>query len=260
MSFLKNNIYHNSIIISIKVLAISAFMASLLTLSGITTAQEFNNRQSSPKTYEIDSVIIRARKETRNLMARPYTEPNSLLPSISILKNEEIRKQGALNVVEALKYIPGALIESRGRQVKQFFSVRGQKYPYPDYAINGVWQKEFVELPYFFSTSDIEEIEIIRSSAALLTGLSGMAGLINIKTREYTSSETNLELEYGSYNSLHTHLSNGNKIGQFSYSAGIGYNKNDGPAGKHAKEERSKKHLQTQMTQSGESTLFSLYQ
>ena len=149
----------------------------------------------------------------------------------------DIRRQGSTNVVEAMNYIPGGLIETRGRQVKQFLSIRGQKYPYPDYAINGVWQKEFEELPYFFSTSDIEEIEIVRSSAALLTGLSGMAGLINIKTREYTNPETNLELEYGSYNNLHTHLSNGGKIGSFSYATGIGYDKNDGPSGKHSKEE-----------------------
>lgn len=190
-----------------------------------------------PDTYEIDSVTIRARIETRNLMDKPYTEPNSILPSISKLSRADIRNQGATNVVEALNYIPGGLIETRGRQVKQFFSVRGQKYPYPDYAIDGVWQKEFEELPYFFSTSDIEDIEIVRSSAALLTGLSGMAGLINIKPREYTSPETNIELEFGSYNNLHTHLSNGNKIGSFSYALGIGYDKSDGPSGKHSKEE-----------------------
>jgi len=188
------------------------------------------------KTIEIDSVVIRAKKETRDLMKRPYTEPNSIFPSISKLSNADIKRQGATNLVEAMNYIPGGLIETRGRQVKQFFSVRGQKYPYPDYAIDGVWQKEFEELPYFFSTSDIEEIEIVRSSAALLTGLSGMAGLINVKTREYNKMETNLEMEYGSYNSIHTHLSNGSKIGNFSYSAGIGYDKSDGPSGKHSKE------------------------
>ena len=189
------------------------------------------------KTIEIDSVIIRSKRETRNLIKRPYTEPNSIYPSISKLSSEDIKRQGATNLIEAMNYIPGGLIETRGRQVKQFFSVRGQKYPYPDYAIDGVWQKEFEELPYFFSTSDIEEIEIVRSSAALLTGLSGMAGLINVRTREYTKMETKLELEYGSYNSIHTHLSNGSKIGNFSYSAGIGYDKSDGPAIKHAKEE-----------------------
>lgn len=190
----------------------------------------------SDKTIEIDSVVIRAKKETRNLMKRPYTEPNSIFPSISKLTFAEIKRQGATNLVEAMNYIPGGLIETRGRQVKQFFSVRGQKYPYPDYAIDGVWQKEFEELPYFFSTSDIEEIEVVRSSAALLTGLSGMAGLINVKTREYNKMETNIEMEYGSYNSLHTHLSNGSKIGNLSYSAGIGYDKSDGPTGSHSKE------------------------
>jgi iron complex outermembrane receptor protein len=188
------------------------------------------------KTYEIDTVLVTARNASRNLMAKPYTEPNSLLPSISKISHGDILKQGATNVVEAMNYVPGGLIETRGRQVKQFFSVRGQKYPYPDYAINGVWQKEFEELPYFFSTSDIEEIEIVRSSAALLTGLSGLAGLINIKTREYSSPETNIELEYGSFNNLHTHLSNGNKIGRFSYATGLGYDKSDGPSGKHTKE------------------------
>jgi iron complex outermembrane receptor protein len=211
----------------------------LLMLVGFDTAngQDPGKQVNPPATYEIDSVTIRARKESRNLMEKPYTEPNSILPAISKLSYTYIRKQGATNVVEAMNYIPGALIETRGRQVKQFFSVRGQKYPYPDYAVDGVWQKEFEELPYFFSTSDIEEIEIVRSSAALLTGLSGMAGLVNIKTREYTSPETNIEAEYGSYNSLHAHLSNGNKIGNFSYAAGLGYDKTDGPSGKHAKEE-----------------------
>lgn len=209
----------------------------ILTPFSIISAQNTRSKVSLPGVYEIDSVIITARKESRNLMEKPYTEPNSLTPSISKVSHEDIRKQGATNVVEALSHIPGGLVETRGRQVKQFFSVRGQKYPYPDYAINGVWQKEFEELPYFFSTSDIEEIEIIRSSAALLTGLSGLAGLINIKTREYTKPETNLELEYGSYNSLHTHISHGNKIGRFSYATGIGYDKSDGPSGKHSKEE-----------------------
>jgi len=76
-------------------------------------------------------------------MKRPYTEPNSLFSSISKLSGAVIKKQGAVNLIEAMNYVPDGLIESRGRQVKQFFSVRGQKYPYPDYAIDGVWQKEF---------------------------------------------------------------------------------------------------------------------
>jgi iron complex outermembrane receptor protein len=220
---------------------------TLLCISAFSTIYQSVNAQDprpGNNVIEIDSVVIRARAESRNLMEKPYTEPASLVPSISRLTSADIVRTGATNVVEAMNYIPGALIETRGRQVKQFFSIRGQKYPYPDYAVNGVWQKEFEELPYFFSTSDIQEIEIVRSSAALLTGLSGLTGLVNIKTREYSSPETRLELEYGSYNSLHTHLSNGNKIGNFSYAAGLGYDRTTGPAGKHAKEEMTNLYTQ----------------
>ncbi len=187
-------------------------------------------------TIKIDSVNITAPKEYRSLLKEPYTEPFSLLPVISTVTKNNIQKQGAINVVDAINYIPGGLTETRGRQVKQFFSVRGQKYPYPDYALNGIWQQEFEELPYFFSASDIEKIEIVRSSAALLTGLSGIGGVINIKTREYEQPETDLEMEYGSFNSIHTHLSNGNRIGHLAYAAGIGYDRTNGPSGLHSKE------------------------
>jgi outer membrane cobalamin receptor len=197
-----------------------------------------------PETYQIDSVKITAEKKFRSLMIRPYTEPVSISPAISKISHEEINKQGAVTVVDAMNYVPGALIETRGRQVKQFFSVRGQKYPYPNYALNGVWQQEFEELPYFFTASDIAEIEIVRTSAALLTGLSGMAGLVNIKTREFTSPEADIELEYGSFNSLHSHLSGGSKIGNFSFAIGAGYDKTDGPDGKHAKEEMANLYTQ----------------
>ncbi len=237
MSLNFRNVLRNIKIRAFDTITILSIIILSFSHTGKLIAQASKNAVLNSKTIEIDSVTIRARRETRSLMKKPYTEPNSLSTSISKLSNADIKRQGATNLVEAMNFIPGGLIETRGRQVKQFFSVRGQKYPYPDYAIDGVWQKEFEELPYFFSTSDIEEIEIVRSSAALLTGLSGMAGIINVKTREYTTPETNIELEYGSYNSIHTHLSNGSKIGNFSYSAGIGYDKSDGPSGKHSKEE-----------------------
>ncbi len=219
-----------------KTLLLTIVIYSFAVFSGMS--------QNADQTIKIDSVIIKARTASRNLMEKPYTEPNSILPSISRLSSSEIQKTGATNVVEAMNYVPGAMIETRGRQVKQFFSVRGQKYPYPDYAVNGVWQKEFEEIPYFFSTSDIEEIEIVRSSAALLTGLSGLTGLVNIRTKEYTSPETRIELEYGSYNTLHSHISNGNKIGNFSYAAGLGYNMLKGPSRKHSAESMTNMYTQ----------------
>jgi outer membrane receptor protein involved in Fe transport len=208
----------------------------LISENNNLNAQKPDKSVLLPGTIEIDSITIKAKIPPADPVARPYTEPVSLLPVISKISYSDISKQGAVTLIDAMNYIPGGFTETRGRQVKQFFSVRGQKYPYPAYAINGVWQKEFEELPYFFSASDIEEIEIIRSSAALLTGLSGLAGLINIKTREYTSFETTVDLEYGTFNSLHSHVSTGNKIGRIDYAAGIGFVRTSGPSRRHAKE------------------------
>ena len=113
-----------------------------------------------PVSILLDSVGITGKRPKRDLIAIPTLEPRGLEAAHSTVTIDEIRKQGAHTIIEALKYVPGGLIETRGRKVKQFFSVRGQKYPYPDYAINGIWQKEFLELPYFFSSSEIESIEI----------------------------------------------------------------------------------------------------
>ncbi len=188
------------------------------------------------QVIEIDSVKITPTYLPAAIIDKPYTEPASLHSTITRITAADIESKGAVTLIDALNYIPGGLTESRGRQVKQFFSVRGQKYPYPDYSINGVWQKEFEELPYFFSATDIEEINIIRSSAALLTGLSGMAGVIDIRMREYEHSETSLRSEYGTFNSLHTSIRHGNTMGKFSWAAGAGFDKTSGPEGKHAAE------------------------
>ncbi len=172
-------------------------------------------------------------------IANPMIESLSLKSTITTINHREIKKQGAKNLIDAMKYIPGGLTETRGRIVKQFFSVRGQKYPYPDYAINGIVQKEFHETTYFFSASDIEQIDIIRSSSALLKGFSPMAGIINIKTKEYMKSTTNATLEYGTFNSLKTSVSHGNKIGNISFTTGLGYMATEGPKNMYAEEKNS---------------------
>ena len=172
----------------------------------------------------------------RNLLETPQIESVGLELSTSIVTQQEIQRQGAKTVIDALNFVPGALIETRGRKVKQFFSVRGQTYPYPEYSINGVWQREFFEMSYVFPSFDIEKIEVIRSSAALLTGINGMAGVVNIIPREYNSPETSFMLEYGTFNTYQANISHGAKINNVSYSAAISINHTNGPDSMHAKE------------------------
>ncbi len=196
------------------------------------------NIRLTPTVLQMQTVQVTG-EYYRNVIEKPGLESAALNLSTSVIPRKQIEVNAAKTVIDAMEYIPGAFVETRGRKVKQFFSVRGQRYPYPDYAIDGIWQKEFFETPYIFSASDIESIEVIRSSSVLLTGLSGMAGVINIQTKEFEKNETKYELEYGSYNTLRGHLSHGAKINNFSYGTGLGYIKTSGPENKHAAEQIS---------------------
>lgn len=187
------------------------------------------------RLYTLMPVEVTSTTE-RNVVIEPMTESAGLTASVSVVDKEEIKLQGADTVIDALQYVPGAWIESRGRKVKQFFSVRGQKYPYPDYALDGALFREFQEMPYFFSSRDIERIEVMRSSAAMLTGISQLGGVVNLVPRRYTRPETSWDLSYGSFDTYRAHLSHGATLDRVSYALGIDVPHTDGPDDRHAAE------------------------
>jgi outer membrane cobalamin receptor len=175
-----------------------------------------------------ETITIQSSSPLR-LLDHPLEEPAALKISISSIDSLQIEKQGAKTVLDALEYMPGAWVESRGRKVKQFVSFRGQKYPYPEYSVDGAVFREFHEVPYFFSVGDVERIEVLRSSASLLKGFSGLAGVIDIVPRTYEKRQTSWLAEYGSRNSYRIHVSHGQKIGGISYGLGLDSSRSGGP-------------------------------
>jgi hypothetical protein len=63
-----------------------------------------------------------------------------------------------------------------------------------------------------------------------------MAGVVNIIPREYSSPETSIFLEYGTFGTYRSSISHGSKIGNVSYAASIGIDHTDGPKNMHAEE------------------------
>ena len=190
---------------------------------------------SAARLYTLMPLEVTGKSET-SVVVEPMTESAGLAASVSVIDKEDIVLQGADTVIEALQYVPGAWIETRGRKVKQFFSVRGQKYPYPEYALDGALFREFHEMPYFFSSRDIERIEVMRSSAAMLTGISGLGGVVNLVPRRYTRPETSWDISYGSFETYRAHLSHGASLDRVSYALGIDVPHTDGPDDRHAAE------------------------
>jgi outer membrane receptor protein involved in Fe transport len=209
------------------------FVILLLVILGFSFSAQA--QEETDKIYVMEPIEIKGNR-ILDLITNPFLESTGLELSTTTINQAEIERQGSKTLTDAMQYVPGAWIETRGRKVKQFFSVRGQKYPYPEYALDGAWQREFYELPYFFSSADIEKIEIIRSSAALLTGLSGLAGVINIIPKEYIKPETTSEVEYGTFDTYRFHISHGATVGKTSYAVGLGSYHTDGLKDKYAVE------------------------
>ena len=119
-----------------------------------------------------------SRLPERDLIERPYTESPGLETATTVIGRPEIEEMHPYSLIDAMDYVPGSWIETRGRKIKQFFSVRGQTYPYPGYLIDGAWFREFEEITYFLSAENFDRIEVLRSSSTLLLGPGGLTGMI----------------------------------------------------------------------------------
>jgi len=172
----------------------------------------------------------------RDLRLRPLSESPGLDTATSIVGADQIAWQESYSIVDALKYVPGAWTESRGRKVKEFFSVRGQTYPYPEFMVDGAYFREFHETDYFLPANMFERIEVLRSSAVLLHGPGGMNGMVNLVPKRFTEPEGTLTQHYGSDNLTRTEVTYGEGGEDYSYSIAAGFRHTDGDKEMNAEE------------------------
>jgi len=219
----------------LRLIGVAVFVSGCLLSMPLCALAKDSEEEEAGETYIMEPIVVEGER-MRDVIAEPLSESPGLELSTTIVNEAQIERQGAETVIEALEYVPGAWVETRGRKVKQFFSIRGQKYPYPEYAIDGEWQREFHETPYFFSASNIERIEVIRSSAALLKGLSGLVGIVNIIPKRYEKPESSAEMEYGTFDTYRFHLAHGSSAGNVSYAVNAGSFHTEGPEGRNGVE------------------------
>ena len=208
-----------------------------------TDTQEPTQEGSSDKAVELPEVTVTAQRQNeytilppRDIIRRPWTESPGLLTATSVVGRYEIDKLDAYSIVDALEFVPGAWTESRGRKVKQFFSVRGQRYPYPSYTIDGAWFREFHETNYYLDATFFDRIEINRSSSAILLGPGSMTGIINLVPRRFSEPQTHWNSYYSSDNTWRTSVINGETKNNFGYIIGSSFRHTDGPDHENARE------------------------
>jgi outer membrane cobalamin receptor len=190
------------------------------------------------RVLRLGEIVVEARRETRDLLAAPTIESGALDTAVSTVDEEAIRLLDAGNAVEALDLSTGVFTEERGRKEKQLSSFRGQIYPYPDYALNGVWQRSFWEVPSFFPASAIGRIEVLRTGGAILVGPnSGLVGAINIVPRRFDAPTTLLDAQAGSFETYRASVVHGNRLAKGDYTVGANYFSTSGPKDENAGED-----------------------
>lgn len=217
----------------------------ILILVGFITAQQVigirNTLKDIPvagdslidKKAELTKIVVTG-KQKRNVLINPRVETKSIAASVSVIDKHEIQEQSAATLVDALRYTTGVQLRMQGRKVKDFVTFRNQSSA--EFAVDGVWQRDFTAIPTFFSTNDIERIEIIRSSALLLNSVSGLNGLINIIPKTYDTASINGQVVYGQNKTFSGRFSTGSKFNKVQYAVAAGVSSTDGPRDMNAAE------------------------
>ena len=202
------------------------------------TAQEQIKRDSTQaeKNYTIDEVVVTGTKDETNKRYLPI--------SVSVVNQEQISQRYEQSLLPLLtEQVPGLFTTSRG--IMGYGVSAGAAGGMSLRGIGGTPSTGLLVLidghPQYmglmghpiadaYQSALAEKVEVLRGPASVLYGSNAMGGVINIVTRKQQEEgiRNNLQVSYGSYNTLTTEASNFIKKGRFSSVATASYNRTDG--------------------------------
>jgi iron complex outermembrane receptor protein len=182
-----------------------------LTLCGVISAYAQNDNIKMSLIPDADSVISLG--EVNVTAYRVNTRLHSTPGSISVLSGSEINISDGTGLASVLNTLPGVNMQT-GTFTTSRIVIRGMgsRTPYntnriraylndiPLTAADGVSTPEEIDL------SGLGKIEVLKGPSSALYG-SGLGGSINLYTPEKTDNEGNVELQYGSFNTIKANLS-----------------------------------------------------
>lgn len=160
--------------------------ALLLGLATLLAA----NAQTDSMTVELPEIII-----SENRLQLPYAEQTR---SIVIQSAEDIKMAPVISVSEALHYVAGVDVRSRGANgVQSDIGIRGGTFDQTLVLLNGVkisdMQTGHHSLNLPVDLSNVERIEVLKGPAARIYGQNAFSGAVNIVTK--TPVETGAEVQ-----------------------------------------------------------------
>lgn len=209
-------------------------LTSLLSVSGM--AQDKKDSAQVRRDYVIDEVVVTGTRNETDIRHLPMT--------ISVVGRQQIEKRYEPSLLPLLtEQVPGLFTTSRGIMgygvstgAAGGMSLRGIGGSptagllvlidgHPQYM--GLMGHPIADA---YQSMMAEKVEVLRGPASVLYGSNAMGGVINIVTRKQQEEgvKTNMQVGYGSYNTLQTEFSNRVKKGRFSSIITGSYNRTDG--------------------------------
>ena len=149
--------------------------------------------------------------------------------TVSKLSSQMLDRKGIVDLMDAVKFLPG--IVAKDKQYGQFqqFSIRGQGSAVV--MIDGIRDERTLNnnVPYG-DLAAVESIELLKGPAAILAGHSAMGGVLNIVRKKASPDfSANARISYGSWDERRATLGFGGKlVGPLEYRANINYSTGDG--------------------------------
>ena len=131
------------------------------------------------KQLQSDEVTVTATRSKKVAKEVPMT--------LSVVTDEEIKRQGASDVAGILRDVPGVQIASTGAAGIYRLNLRGESGSRSLIMVDGVKiseQKSMDGAPLLIDTNSIERIEVIKGPASVLYGSEAIGGAINIITKK----------------------------------------------------------------------------
>lgn len=176
----------NNEIISILVELTLKFTKTSLAISAVLAASSFSSQANLDAAEAVERITVRGAFFGQN-SADSLKTPTALInvpSSLSVVDKIQIERQSLTSMADILQYTPGASA-GQGEDHRDQMTIRGQNTT-ADFFIDGLRD----DVQYFRPLYNLERVEILRGSNALLFGRGGGGGIVNrvSKTADLTDS------------------------------------------------------------------------
>lgn len=166
---------------------INSVLSVLLLSTALTNQALSQSVAASAESAADEDVIIVTGKYLANekFSAMKTKTPLIDVPqSLSVVSSEQIESQAFLDMGDILRYTPGTSI-GQGEGHRDQITIRGQNTT-ADFFIDGLRD----DVQYFRPLYNLEQVEILRGSNAMIFGRGGGGGVINRVTKSAKTDET----------------------------------------------------------------------